>query len=152
MSIWILLSRLRLYPTTQPINELDEYLQQPLEKVDDALKSGWSVQQKKYPNLSRSHMALDYLSAPVEPMNGHCFHKHDNFYTSHTTGCLQLPFARFLMPFVYTSKYYMTRGSVKILRYTANTVHTRRTGGSVYTRTVYLRVRVRYGPAGSPVL
>ncbi|KIK49060.1 hypothetical protein CY34DRAFT_70720 [Suillus luteus UH-Slu-Lm8-n1] len=47
---------------TQPINELDEYLQQPLEKVDDALK-WWSAQQKKYPNLSR--MALDYLSAPA---------------------------------------------------------------------------------------
>lgn len=46
---------------TQPVNELDEYLQQPLEKVDDALK-WWSAQQKKFPNLSR--MALDYLSAP----------------------------------------------------------------------------------------
>lgn len=37
---------------TQPINELDEYLQQPLEKVDSALK-WWSAQQREYPNLSR---------------------------------------------------------------------------------------------------
>ncbi|KAG1797340.1 uncharacterized protein HD556DRAFT_1306508 [Suillus plorans] len=59
---------------------------------------------------------------------------------------------------MYTSKYYMTRGSVKNPRYTVNTVHTRRTGGSVYTRTVAGTVFAGTGavwpqrPAGSPVL
>lgn len=44
-------------------NELDDYLQQPVEKIKDALK-WWSdpTNQKRFPNLSR--MALDYLSGP----------------------------------------------------------------------------------------
>ena len=58
---------------TQPINELDDYLQQPLEKVDDALK-WWSAHQQKYPNLSC--MALDYLSAPGLFLNN-LFHVFD---------------------------------------------------------------------------
>jgi hypothetical protein len=47
-------------------NELDEYLQLPVENVKDSLK-WWVNNCKVYPNLSR--MALDFLSIPGEHLS-----------------------------------------------------------------------------------
>jgi hypothetical protein len=45
----------------QTVNELDEYLSKPLEKVRDPIAWWWD-HRVSYPKLSK--MALDYLSVP----------------------------------------------------------------------------------------
>jgi hypothetical protein len=49
----------------QTVNELNEYLSKPLEKVRDPIDWWWE-HKTSYPKLSK--MALDYLSVPRESL------------------------------------------------------------------------------------